>query len=59
LDEARDRLDQLIAGIGPLGLLAEEADEAGTPWGNIPQALTHAALINACVTYEELAASPG
>lgn len=56
LDEARDLLDQLIAAAGPLGLLAEEADERGRQWGNLPQALTHAALINACVTYEQRAA---
>lgn len=56
LDEARDLLDQLITGIGPLGLLAEEAAEDGRQWGNIPQALTHAALINACLTYEQRAA---
>ncbi len=56
LDEARDLLDQLIAGCGPLGLFAEEVDEHGRQWGNIPQALTHAALINACVTYEQQAA---
>jgi GH15 family glucan-1,4-alpha-glucosidase len=56
LDEARDLLDQLIASAGPLGLFAEEADEHGRQWGNLPQALTHAALINACVTYEQRAA---
>lgn len=55
-DEARDLLDQLIAGAGPLGLFAEEADEDGTQWGNTPQALTHAALIMACMTYEQRAA---
>jgi GH15 family glucan-1,4-alpha-glucosidase len=57
LDEARDLLDQLIAGAGSLGLFSEEAAEDGTLWGNIPQALTHAALINACVTYEQRAAA--
>ncbi|HET9094964.1 MAG TPA: glycoside hydrolase family 15 protein [Solirubrobacteraceae bacterium] len=57
LEEARDLLDQLIAATGPLGLFAEEADEAGAQWGNVPQALTHAALINACVTYEQRAGS--
>jgi GH15 family glucan-1,4-alpha-glucosidase len=56
LDEARDLLDQLIASAGPLGLFSEEADEHGRQWGNLPQALTHAALINACVTYEQRAA---
>lgn len=55
LDEARDLLDQLIASAGPLGLFSEEADEDGRQWGNTPQALTHAALINACVTYEQRA----
>lgn len=53
LDEARDLLDQLIASSGPLGLFSEEADADGRQWGNVPQALTHAALINACVTYEQ------
>jgi GH15 family glucan-1,4-alpha-glucosidase len=57
LDEARELLDELIAGSGPFGLLSEEADEDGGAWGNIPQALTHAALINACVTYEQRAAA--
>ncbi len=57
LDEARDLLDQLVAGTGALGLFAEEADESGGQWGNVPQALTHAALISACVTYEQLAGS--
>ena len=52
-DEARDLLDQLIAGAGPLGLLSEEAAEDGSAWGNIPQALTHAALVNACMTFEQ------
>lgn len=56
LDEARDLLDQVIASAGPLGLFSEEADEDGRQWGNTPQALTHAALINACVTYEQRAA---
>jgi GH15 family glucan-1,4-alpha-glucosidase len=56
LDEARDVLDQLIRGIGRFGLLSEELAEDGSAWGNIPQALTHAALINACVTYEQRAA---
>lgn len=57
LDDARDLLDQLIAGAGPLGLFSEEADEHGTQWGNTPQALTHAAMIMACVTYEQRAAA--
>ena len=56
LDEARDLLDQLIASAGPLGLFSEEADQDGRQWGNTPQALTHAALIMACVTYEQQAA---
>ncbi|HWD69588.1 MAG TPA: glycoside hydrolase family 15 protein [Solirubrobacteraceae bacterium] len=56
LGEARDLLDQLIGSAGPLGLFSEEADEDGRQWGNTPQALTHAALINACVTYEQRAA---
>ncbi len=57
LDEARSLLDQLIGAVGSLGLFSEEAGPDGSAWGNIPQALTHAALINACLTYEERAAA--
>jgi GH15 family glucan-1,4-alpha-glucosidase len=48
VEEATERFEQLVALGGPLGLLAEEAEpESGQLLGNHPQALTHAALVQA------------
>jgi GH15 family glucan-1,4-alpha-glucosidase len=47
-DRARDLCEKLLSLAGPLGLYAEELDaETGRHWGNVPQAFTHLALINA------------
>jgi GH15 family glucan-1,4-alpha-glucosidase len=47
-EEAEALLDQLLALGGPLGLFGEEIDPAtGEHLGNYPQALTHAALVQA------------
>jgi GH15 family glucan-1,4-alpha-glucosidase len=47
-DEAEALLDELIPLGGPLGLFGEEMDPAtGEHLGNYPQALTHAALVQA------------
>jgi GH15 family glucan-1,4-alpha-glucosidase len=47
-DEARALLDQLVELASPLGLYAEEVDaSSGRHLGNYPQALTHAALVQA------------
>jgi GH15 family glucan-1,4-alpha-glucosidase len=49
--EAEAMLDALLALGGPLGLYAEEIDPVdGEHLGNFPQALTHAALVQAALT---------
>ena len=49
-DEARDLFEQLLDKATPLGLYAEELDPAtGAHLGNFPQALSHAALVQAAL----------
>ena len=49
-DEAEALLDELLPLGGPLGLYGEEMDPAtGEHLGNYPQALTHAALVQAAL----------
>ena len=51
--EARDVFDELVALGGPLGLYAEELDPgSGEQLGNFPQALTHAALLQAALALD-------
>ena len=48
--EARERFQALLDHAGPLGLYAEEIDvTTGAHLGNYPQALTHAALVQAAL----------
>ncbi len=55
LDEAHELFAQLEALASPLGLFAEEMDPAtGAHLGNFPQALTHAALVQAALALEEV-----
>jgi GH15 family glucan-1,4-alpha-glucosidase len=51
---AQDRLAALVELAGPLGLYAEEIDPAtGQYLGNYPQALTHAALVQAALAVRD------
>ena len=47
VDEAAERMRDLMELGGPTGLYSEEAAEDGTLLGNLPQALTHLSLVNA------------
>ena len=52
--EAADRLAALIDRATPLGLYAEEMDPmSGAHLGNYPQALTHAALVQAALALRD------
>jgi len=62
LDEANDIFDQMLARANQLGLYAEEIDPvSGRFLGNFPQALTHAALVQAALALRDAAAkdAPG
>ena len=64
VDEAVELFEQLVPLSGPLGLFAEQADPStGRLLGNYPQALTHAALVQAALAIRDAttdrAAAPG
>ena len=57
-DEADALFDELLALGGPLGLYGEEMDPAtGEHLGNYPQALTHAALVQAALALSDTKAT--
>jgi GH15 family glucan-1,4-alpha-glucosidase len=52
--EAADMFEALLGAAGPVGLFSEEIDPAtGTLLGNYPQALTHAALVQAALALRD------
>jgi len=54
VDEAVELVEDLLGLAGPLGLYAEEADPASRDLlGNYPQALTHAALVQAALAIRD------
>ncbi|CAA9244408.1 MAG: GH15 [uncultured Acidimicrobiales bacterium] len=53
-EEAHERMEALVTFSGPLGLLPEEADPiSGDFLGNLPQALSHLALVQAALALAE------
>ncbi|MGY5882612.1 glycoside hydrolase family 15 protein [Modestobacter lacusdianchii] len=54
VEEARELMEQLMGAANDVGLLAEMLDPAtGDLLGNLPQALSHLALVNAAITVSE------
>ncbi|MFE4541609.1 glycoside hydrolase family 15 protein [Arthrobacter sp. NPDC056727] len=53
--EASELFEALLSYAGPLGLFSEEADPVtGTLLGNFPQAMTHAALVQAALALRDV-----
>ncbi|WP_344793830.1 glycoside hydrolase family 15 protein [Frondihabitans peucedani] len=54
VDEAVEMMDDLVGQVNDVGMLAEMISEDGDFMGNLPQGLSHLALVNAAITISQL-----